>query len=158
MLAEGLRPIAAPCAETRIRMGMLSTGAFAHDTVIAKSRCVATRLLQINGRFGRLNPSRKTMIEPLLLPSALIHVAASHPSHGVGIFDRSGRKCDRRTFPELLAMVQEFAGRWQRLGVAPGDRVILSLDTSWTWIGAWLGAVWLRAACRRGTIRPSEFG
>jgi fatty-acyl-CoA synthase len=85
------------------------------------------------------------MIEPLLLPSALIQVAASRPSHGIGVFDRSGRKCDRRTFPELLAMVQEFAGRWQMLGVAPGDRVILSLDTSWTWIGAWLGAVWLGA-------------
>jgi acyl-CoA synthetase (AMP-forming)/AMP-acid ligase II len=85
------------------------------------------------------------MIEPLLLPSALVHSAASHPSHGVGIFDRSGRKCDRRTFPELLAMVQDFAGRWQLLGVAAGDRVILSLDTSWTFIGAWLGAVWLGA-------------
>lgn len=85
------------------------------------------------------------MIEPLLLPSALVHVAASRPSHGVGIFDHSGRKCDRRTFPELLAMVQDFAGRWQILGVAAGDRVILSLDTSWMWIGAWLGAVWLGA-------------
>src|ERR1700721_697479 len=85
------------------------------------------------------------LIEPLLLPSALIQVAARRPSHGIGVFDRSGRKCDRRTFPELLAMVQEFAGRWQRLGVAPGDRVILSLDTSWTFIGAWLGAVWLGA-------------
>jgi acyl-CoA synthetase (AMP-forming)/AMP-acid ligase II len=85
------------------------------------------------------------MIEPLLLPSALIHVAASRPSHGVGIFDRGGRKCDRRTFPELLAMVRDFAGRWQMHGVAAGDRVILSLDTSWTWIGAWLGAVWLGA-------------
>jgi len=108
-------------------------------------RCVATRLLQINGRFRRYNPSRKTMIEPRLLPSALIQVAASHPSHGIGIFDRGGRKCDRRTFPELLATVQDFAGRWQMLGVTPGDRVILSLDTSWTWIGAWLGAVWLGA-------------
>ena len=123
----------------------ISVGAFAHDTVIAKVRCVATRLLQINGRFGRFNPSRKVMIEPRLLPSALLHAAATRPSHGVGIFDRSGRKCDRRTFPELLAMVQEFAGRWQTLGVAPGDRVILSLDTSWTFIGAWLGAVWLGA-------------
>src|ERR1700733_11004832 len=85
------------------------------------------------------------MIEPLLLPSALIQVAARRPSHGIGVFDRSGRKCDRRTFPELLAMVQEFAGRWQRLGVAPGGLVILLLDTSWTWIGAWLGAVWLGA-------------
>lgn len=85
------------------------------------------------------------MIEPLLLPSALIHVAANHPSSGVGIFDRSGRKCDRRTFPELLAMVHDFAGRWQILGLAAGDRVILSLDTSWMWIGGWLGAVWLGA-------------
>jgi fatty-acyl-CoA synthase len=85
------------------------------------------------------------MIEPLLLPSALVQVAASHPSHGIGIFDRGGRKCDRRTFPEILAMVQDFAGRWQMLGVAAGDRVILSLDTSWTWVGAWLGAVWLGA-------------
>ena len=52
---------------------------------------------------------------------------------------------DRKTFAELLESVRLGAGRLAAQGVAPGDRVLVSLSTSWPWFDAWLGALWLGA-------------
>lgn len=59
--------------------------------------------------------------------------------------DRSGRRFDRRTYPELLQWVESYCGRWRASGLAPGDRVLLCLNTSWDFIGAWLGAICIGA-------------
>lgn len=82
------------------------------------------------------------MTDPSSLPAALVRAAARHPERGIEIFDGRGRRSERRTYPEVLAGVERGAGRWAALGVAAGDRVLVSLPSSWDWFDAWLGALW----------------
>ncbi len=82
---------------------------------------------------------------PSTLPQALERAAASFPERGIAVFDSRGRKAVRRRYPELLASVRRAAGRWAALGVEPGERILVSMPTSWTWFETWLGALWLGA-------------
>lgn len=82
---------------------------------------------------------------PTTLPEALERAAAHFPDRGIAIFDGRGRNHERRTYPEILASARRVAGRWQALGVEPGDRVLVSLPTSWEWAEAWLGALFCGA-------------
>ena len=77
------------------------------------------------------------------LPEALERAAQSFASRGVAVFDSRVREYERRTYPELLASVNEAAGRWAALGMQPGDRVVVSLPTSWPFLEGWLGAMML---------------
>ncbi len=79
---------------------------------------------------------------PSTLPQALERAAAAFPERGIAVFDSRGRKAVRRTYPELLASVRQAAGRWAASGVEPGELVMISLPTSWSWFEAWLGALW----------------
>ncbi|MEM8959923.1 MAG: fatty acyl-AMP ligase [Acidobacteriota bacterium] len=79
------------------------------------------------------------------LPNVLTRVALDHPDRGITVFDGRGRRGERRTYAELLDTVRTAAGRWAALGIRPGDRVIVALNTSWPLLEAWLGAVWLGA-------------
>lgn len=79
---------------------------------------------------------------PSTLPRALERAAAAFPERGIAIFDRRGRRAERRTYPELLASVRQAAGRWAAAGVEPGELVMVSIPTSWSWFEAWMGALW----------------
>lgn len=79
------------------------------------------------------------------LPTSLERAAAHFPERGIAVFDGRGRRHERRTYPEVLGAARRAAGRWAALGVEPGDRVMVSLNTSWAWLESWLGAM-LRGA------------
>ncbi len=78
---------------------------------------------------------------PSTLPQALERAAAHFPERGIAVFDSRGRSHERRTYPEASAAVREAAGRWRALGLAPGDRVLICLPSSWDWLEAWWGAL-----------------
>jgi fatty-acyl-CoA synthase len=79
------------------------------------------------------------------LNEALDLAADRHPSQGISIFDRRGRQLERRTYPEIRDAARLQAAQLSAHGVHPGDRVMISLPTSWDWLDAWLGAVVLGA-------------
>ena len=79
------------------------------------------------------------------MPEAIERAASHFPQRGVAIFDSRGRVHQRRTYPEVLAAARQAAGRWAALGVLPGDRILVSVPTSWAWLDAWLGALFCGA-------------
>ncbi len=81
---------------------------------------------------------------PETLRNALVRAAREYPTRGVTLV-RSRRREECRTFPELLEAVRVGAGRLAAHGVRAGDRVVVSLSTSWQWLDTWLGALWLGA-------------
>ncbi|MEM9161403.1 MAG: AMP-binding protein, partial [Verrucomicrobiota bacterium] len=82
---------------------------------------------------------------PQSFAEALRHSAENRVDSGVTLLDRSGKGGDRRSYAELLSMVEDSVGRWRSLGVRAGDRVLLCLPTSWDFIEAWLGLICLGA-------------
>ena len=82
---------------------------------------------------------------PMTIGEVLRRTSQDFPDKGIQIRDRSGRRSDRRTYPELLQMVERYCGHWRAAGIAKGDRVLLCLNTSWDFIGAWLGAMCIGA-------------
>lgn len=82
---------------------------------------------------------------PATVPGALERAAAAFPDRGIAIFDSRGRRHERRTWGEILGSVRRAAGCWRAAGVRSGDRVVIVQPTSWEWLDAWLGAVWLGA-------------
>ena len=91
------------------------------------------------------------------LAGALHQAAQTDPERGVTVFDGRGRTSSRRTYPEIRDAALAAAGRWAALGVAPGDRVVISLPTSWPLLDAWLGAV-LRGALPVAMAAPGAMG
>jgi acyl-CoA synthetase (AMP-forming)/AMP-acid ligase II len=72
--------------------------------------------------------------------------AARHFSErGITLVDRRGRAGDRRSYPELVDRFALSARRFARRGVVPGDRVLVTLGTSWEWLDAWFGTLFLGA-------------
>ena len=93
--------------------------------------------------FPELDPSN---LDPgFSIRTLLERAALQFPERGIAIFDGRGRRHERRTYAEILQSVRRAAGRWAALGVEPGDRVLISQPTSWTWLDAWLGATILGA-------------
>jgi fatty-acyl-CoA synthase len=60
--------------------------------------------------------------------------------------DNRGRDRERRSFPEVREAASSMSRRLRAAGVAPGDRVLICLSTSWDWVDCWFGAVLLGAA------------
>lgn len=81
---------------------------------------------------------------PETLQNALARSARESPTRGITLV-QSRRREECRTFPELLESVRVGAGRLAAHGVGAGDRVVVSLSTSWQWLDTWLGALWLGA-------------
>jgi fatty-acyl-CoA synthase len=82
---------------------------------------------------------------PMTIGETLRRTALDHGNQGIQIRDRSGRRSDRRNYPELLQWVERYCGHWRAVGLTKGDRVLLCLNTSWEFIGAWLGAICIGA-------------
>jgi fatty-acyl-CoA synthase len=76
---------------------------------------------------------------------ALERTVRDRPLGGITLLDNRGRPASRRTFGEIVAAAQLTARRLAALGVAPEERLLLCLPTSWEWIDAWLGAQYLGA-------------
>ncbi|HEY3321040.1 MAG TPA: AMP-binding protein [Planctomycetota bacterium] len=83
---------------------------------------------------------------PCTLIDALSLTAAKAPSTGITVFDRRGQNGERRSYSQLLASAQHAAGLLAAAGIAPGDRVLFCLNTSWDLLEAYFGAL-LRGAC-----------
>ena len=79
------------------------------------------------------------------LVSAWDRAARHFPGRGITLVDRRGRAGERRDYAELAARFALQARRLARRGVAPGDRVLICLGTSWEWLDAWFGALFLGA-------------
>ncbi|HVS66000.1 MAG TPA: AMP-binding protein [Thermoanaerobaculia bacterium] len=77
--------------------------------------------------------------------AGLRRTADERPELAIHLVDNRGRPAGRRTFREQLDSARAMARRYAALGVEPGDRVLVSLGTSWEWLDAWLGALWGRA-------------
>ncbi len=90
-------------------------------------------------------PSRPFPDPPPTLPAALRRAARHFGERGIAVLDGRGRSHERRSYPELLRVVERTAGAYAALGVGPGDRVLVALPTSWGFLEAWLGAAWLGA-------------
>ena len=84
------------------------------------------------------------MDSPITLRDALVRAAREFPTRGVTIV-HSRRREVARTFPQLLESILLGAGRLAALGIARGDRVVVSLATSWEWFEYYFGAMWLGA-------------
>jgi acyl-CoA synthetase (AMP-forming)/AMP-acid ligase II len=79
------------------------------------------------------------------LIEALDRGARDAPASGLTVFDRRGRRVGRRGYGELLESAARTAGRLASHGVAPGDRLVIALPTSFEWFDVWLGAIRLGA-------------
>jgi len=71
--------------------------------------------------------------------------AEKHADKGIGIYYRKGINVDRRLYPQVMASIQKAAGCLSARGVKTGDRVLVSLPTSWELLEIWLGCVYLGA-------------
>ncbi len=79
------------------------------------------------------------------LTDALYNAAERFADRGVGIYDSRGRNAQRRSYREILEGARAGGSRLRALGLAPGDRILVCLPTSWEWMDAWLGALLLGA-------------
>jgi acyl-CoA synthetase (AMP-forming)/AMP-acid ligase II len=79
------------------------------------------------------------------LNQALAHTARTRPERGIAIYDRRGRNAERRTYPELVELARQRAGRLAASGVTPGDRILLAMPTSWELLETFFGALELGA-------------
>ena len=71
--------------------------------------------------------------------------AEKHADKGISIYDRKGINVERRLYPEVMDRIQRAAGCLASRGVKTGDRVLVSLPTSWELLEIWLGCVYLGA-------------
>jgi acyl-CoA synthetase (AMP-forming)/AMP-acid ligase II len=79
------------------------------------------------------------------LVSAWRRASRHFPHRGITLVDRRGRAIEKRSYPDLTTRFELHARRLARRGVAPGDRVLVCLGTSWEWLDAWFGALFLGA-------------
>lgn len=93
---------------------------------------------------------------PSNLIQSLVQTASRFPERGITIL-QDKRRATRLGYPDLVAAVRESGARWAALGVVPGDRVLLSLPTSWDLVHAWLGAIFW-GALPVATAPPPPFG
>lgn len=82
---------------------------------------------------------------PKNLLDLLHETARRFPQRGLSLSDGRGRAAGRASWPEVLERARAGAGRLRARGVSPGDRVMVSLPTSWEWMDAWLGGLLLGA-------------
>ena len=57
------------------------------------------------------------------------------------LVDGRGRVAGQRTFSEIVEAAQLHSRRLRTWGVAPGDRVVICLSTSFEWYDCWMGSL-----------------
>ncbi len=82
---------------------------------------------------------------PATIAELLQRTAADYPDKGIQMGDRSGRRFDRFSYRDLREHATLFSSRWRTAGVERGDRILICQNTSWDFIGAWLGAILIGA-------------
>lgn len=82
---------------------------------------------------------------PESIYEALLRTASGSSNKGIQMGDRSGRRFERRTYQELDDHARAYCARWRSAGVEKGDRILICQNTSWDFIGAWLGAIFIGA-------------
>jgi fatty-acyl-CoA synthase len=68
-----------------------------------------------------------------------------HADKGISIYDRKGIHVEKRLYPEVFSRIHRAASCLSSQGVKQGDRVLVSLPTSWELLEIWLGCVYLGA-------------
>ena len=71
--------------------------------------------------------------------------ADKHSDRGISIYDRKGIEAETILYPDIYKRIQRAAGCLKAQGVIPGERVLVSLPTSWELLDVWLGCVFLGA-------------
>lgn len=80
-------------------------------------------------------PGQATLLD------AFENAARVAPAHGITLFDRRGQNAEKRTYPQVLEMARRGAAFLAAAGIGAGDRVLLSLPTSWSLIEIYFGAI-----------------
>ncbi len=82
---------------------------------------------------------------PESIHEVLLRTATDFSDKGIQMGDRSGRHFERSTYQELLEHARRYSGCWRCAGLEKGDRILICQNTSWDFIGAWLGAILIGA-------------
>jgi acyl-CoA synthetase (AMP-forming)/AMP-acid ligase II len=82
---------------------------------------------------------------PADLVAAWQRAARHFPQRGILLYDRRGRLAGSRSYPELEARFALHARRLASRSIEPGDRVLVCLGTSWEFLDAWFGSLFLGA-------------
>ena len=89
------------------------------------------------------------VVDPTGFPESiyevLLRTATDFSDKGIQMGDRSGRHFERSTYQELLEHARRYSGYWRCAGIEKGDRILICQNTSWDFIGAWLGAILIGA-------------
>ena len=93
---------------------------------------------------------------PATISEVLDRTASRFSDRGIQLGDRSGRRFERHTYRDLREHVGVYCARWRTAGVERGDRILICQNTSWDFIGAWLGAILIGA--RPAAIAPAVGG
>jgi long-chain acyl-CoA synthetase len=84
---------------------------------------------------------------PVMPRQSLIDYLHEYPKHGrsVAFVQRSGYRAVRASYSEVAGLAAQCAKELERLGIAPGDRVLLWGRNSAEWVAAYFGCI-LRGA------------
>jgi len=82
-------------------------------------------------------------IDGATIQSALRKTASSESGRGIKLISRQGTRDHFDSWKDFSARALEAAARWKQLGLQREDRVLISLPTSWEFLEAWMGALFL---------------
>ena len=76
---------------------------------------------------------------------SLIDFLSDYPKHGrrkdAAFVQRSGYRTSRWSYQEIASLAAQCAREFERIGVAPGDRILLWGRNSAEWVAAFFGCV-----------------
>src|ERR1700719_4720511 len=78
---------------------------------------------------------------------SLIDYLSEYPKHGrsTAFVQRSGYRTSRTSYLEVAGLAAQCAREFDRLGIAPGDRMLLWGRNSAEWVAAFFGCILLGA-------------
>src|SRR3984957_16841969 len=96
--------------------------------------------------FGDAAPPGRSRT-PAMPRRSLIDYLREYPKHGqnTAFVQRSGYRTSRMSYAEVAALAAQCAREFERLGIAPGDRILLWGRNRAEWVAAFFGCI-LRGA------------